>query len=481
MGMKEGLKKLSPYIWEVPKSGKMRVPARLFLSDKLMKDVEEGAIQQVANVASLPGIQKHALAMPDMHFGYGFPIGGVAALDYREGGLSPGGIGFDINCGVRVLRTNLMIDDVKPKVRNLLESIFTNVPSGVGKGGKLKLSSSQLDDVLEQGAGWAVKNGYGNDNDLAHLEENGCLKQADSKKVSQNAKSRGAPQLGTLGAGNHFLEIQVVNKIFIPDVAKSFGMEKEGQVMVMIHTGSRGLGHQVCTDYLEILEKAFQKELKDLPDRELVYAPSGTQQCEDYFKAMCCGANYAWANRQMINHWVRESMSRTLGRSEKDLGLEVIYDVAHNIAKVEEYDIGSEKKKVYVHRKGATRAFGPGRDEIPADYKGVGQPVLVPGSMGTASYILVGTKTAEEQSFSSVCHGAGRLESRSGALRSLRGEDVKNDLEKRGINVKAASWKVIAEEAPQVYKDVDEVVRVCHEAGLAKMVARLTPIGVVKG
>lgn len=481
MPLKQNLKKIGNVLWEFPKTVKMKVPARMFLSEKLLQDVEDGAIQQIINVASLPGIQKYALAMPDMHFGYGFPIGGVAALDYENGGLSPGGIGFDINCGVRFLRTNLLVKDVKPKIRNLLESIFTNIPSGVGKGGKLKLSGKQLDDVLEEGAGWAVKNGYGHTEDLRHLEEEGCLKEADANKVSQNAKSRGLPQLGTLGAGNHFLEIQVVNKIFLPEVAKVFGIDKEGQIMIMIHTGSRGLGHQVCTDYLEILEKAFQKELKELPDRELVYAPSGTRECENYFKAMCCGANYAWANRQMISHWIRESMVKTLGRSEKDIGLEVVYDVAHNIAKIEEYEIDGKKKKVFVHRKGATRAFGPGRDEIPNDYKNVGQPVIVPGSMGTASYILVGTKTAEDESFSSVCHGAGRMESRSGALRNLRGEQVKNELEKRGIDVKAASWKVIAEEAPQVYKDVDEVVRVCHEAGLAKMVARLVPIGVVKG
>lgn len=481
MGMKQNLKRIDNCVWEVPKTGKMKVPARIFLSQKLLDQVEDGAIQQVANVACLPGIQKHALAMPDMHFGYGFPIGGVAALDYKEGGLSPGGIGFDINCGVRILRTNLKEKDIKPNTRNLLESIFRNVPSGVGMSGKIKLSHSELDEALEKGAGWAVSKGYGNKNDIENLEENGCMKQADAKKVSGEAKKRGAPQLGTLGAGNHFLEIQVVDRIELPDEAKTMGIEREGQVCVMIHTGSRGLGHQVCTDYLQILERAFQNEIRELPDRELIYAPSGTKECDDYFSAMGCGANYAWANRQIITHWVRESMEKTLHIKEKDMGLETIYDVAHNIAKVEEYDIDGQKKKVFVHRKGATRAFGPGREEIPPKYRETGQPIIIPGSMGTASYLLAGTRKAEEHTFSSVCHGAGRLESRSGALRSLRGEDVKNALEKSGILVRAASWKVIAEEAPQVYKDVDEVVRVCSEAGIAKIVARLKPIGVVKG
>ena len=481
MAIKQNLRKISDYIWEVPKTGRMKVSSRIFLSQKLLDQVEDGAIQQVANVACLPGIQKHALAMPDMHFGYGFPIGGVAALDYNEGGLSPGGIGFDINCGVRLLHTTLSEHEVKPHVRELLESIFRNVPSGVGMSGKIRLSSSQLDEALENGAGWAVKQGYGNQEDLDNLEENGCMKNANPSLVSAEAKKRGAPQLGTLGAGNHFLEIQAVDRILMPEAALAMGIEKEGQVCIMIHTGSRGLGHQVCTDYLQILERAFQDEIRELPDRELIYAPSGTRECEDYFSAMGCGANYAWANRQIITHWVRESMEKTMRMKEKDMGLETVYDVAHNIAKIEEYEIEGKRKKLFVHRKGATRAFGPGREEIPAKYRGIGQPIIVPGSMGTASYLMVGTKKAEEETFSSVCHGAGRLESRSGALRSLRGEDVKNALEKKGILVRAASWKVIAEEAPQVYKDVDEVVRVCQQAGIGKIVARLRPIGVVKG
>ncbi|MEM5854311.1 MAG: RtcB family protein, partial [Candidatus Aenigmatarchaeota archaeon] len=374
IALKEKLKKIGPCLWELPKEAKpgMKVPAWLFLSEKLLKEVEEGAIEQAANVAFLPGIYKHSIALPDMHFGYGFPIGGVAALDYKEGGLSPGGIGFDINCGVRLLRTNLTVEQIRPKLKELLESIFQNVPSGVGEVGKIKLSFSELDEVLVKGARWAVDHGYGTEKDLEHLEEQGCMKGANPDKVSNEAKKRGAPQLGTLGAGNHFLEIQKVNKIFLPEVAKVFGIEREGQVCVMIHTGSRGLGHQVCTDYLRILESRFKDELKRLPDRELVYAPAGTQECEDYFSAMACAMNYAWCNRSMITHWVRESFVKVLGTKLEDIGLEVIYDVTHNTAKIEEYEIEGEKKKVYVHRKGSTRCFPPGHSDLPTDYRKVG-------------------------------------------------------------------------------------------------------------
>jgi len=480
--LKEKLKSVGPCKWELPKESKvgMRVPACLFLSDKLLKEVEEGAVEQIANVAFLPGIYKHSIALPDMHFGYGFPIGGVAALDFDDGGLSPGGIGFDINCGVRLLRTNLTVEQVKPKLKDLLESIFLNVPSGIGESGKIKLSFPELNKILVDGAKWAAEKGYGTEKDLEHLEEQGSMKGANPEKISSEAKRRGAPQLGTLGAGNHFLEIQVVDKIFLPEVAKVFGIEKPGQVMVMIHTGSRGFGHQVCTDYLRILESKFRGEIRKLPDRELVYAPAGTNECEDYFSAMAAAANYAWTNRSMIMHWVRESFVRTLGMKLEDIGLEVIYDVAHNIGKVEEHEIDGEKRKVYLHRKGATRAFPPQHTEIPKDHRRVGQAIILPGSMGTASYLLVGTETAKE-TFYSTAHGAGRLQSRSGALRNLRGEQVKADLEKRGILVRAASWKVIAEEAPQVYKEIDEVARVSDEAGIGKRVARLIPIGVCKG
>ncbi len=484
MGLKEKLKKVGDCQYELSKVAKpgMKVPALLFLSEKLLKQLEEGAIEQIANVAFLPGIYKHSIALPDMHFGYGFPIGGVAALDYEEGGLSPGGIGFDINCGVRLLKTNLIKKDVIPKLSDLIESIFRNVPAGVGRGGKVRLSNSRLkNEVLEAGAKWAVENGYGKERDLKFLEEGGCMKDANSNAVSEKALTRGAPQLGTLGAGNHFLEIQYVEKIYLPKIAKIFGINNENQVCVMIHTGSRGFGHQVCTDYLRILENAFRDKVKKLPDRELVYAPSGTKECDNYYQAMACAVNFAFCNRQMITHWVRESIIKTLNMNEEDAGLDVVYGVAHNVGKIEEHKVNGEKKKVYIHRKGATRAFGPGTSDIPEIYKDIGQPAIIPGSMGTGSYVLIGTEQAKDLTFSSVCHGAGRLMSRHKALKRFRGETVKQTLKERGILVRSASWKGIAEEAPRVYKDVDEVVRVCQEAGIAKIVAKLRPMGVVKG
>jgi tRNA-splicing ligase RtcB len=481
--MKERLKKVGPCTWELPADTKrgMRVPVWLFLSDKLLKEVEEGAIEQAANVACLPGIYKHSIALPDMHFGYGFPIGGVAALDAESGGLSPGGIGFDINCGIRLLRTNLLKKDVEVRMKELLEEIFHNVPSGVGKSGKISLKASELQEVLEEGARWAVEHGYGREGDLEHLEEGGCMSSANVDKISSKALKRGAPQLGTLGAGNHFLEIQVVDKIHRPEVAKSFGINREDQVCIMIHTGSRGFGHEVCTDYLRILESKFRSELKELPDRELVYAPAGTRDCADYFAAMSCAANYAWCNRQMITHWIRESMLSVLGMEEEEMGLETVCDVTHNIGKLEKHRIDGETKEVYIHRKGGTRCFGPGNPDIPADYRDVGQPVLVPGDMGSASYVLVGTEMAEDATFSSVCHGAGRVLSRRKALKRFNGKGVERDLAARGILVRAASKNVLAEEAPPVYKEISDVVDTCEEAGISKTVARLRPLGVVKG
>ncbi|MEM5798067.1 MAG: RtcB family protein [Candidatus Aenigmatarchaeota archaeon] len=479
--MKERLKRIEDCIWEYPKEGAMKVPAWFFVSEMLLRDIEEGAIQQAVNVATLPGIYKHSIALPDVHFGYGFPIGGVAALDAKEGGLSPGGIGFDINCGVRLLRTNLTINDIRQKIQALVEAIFKNVPSGVGRGGIVKLTSGQIREVLEKGAKWAVENGYGKEDDIRHLEEGGCMAQADASKVSNKAIERGMPQLGSLGAGNHFLEIQRVAEIYQPEIARVFGIERVDQICVMIHTGSRGLGHQVCTDYLSILESKFKSIVERLPDRELVYAPAGTKECEDYFKAMCCSANFAWANRQMITHWVRQAIISTLGMKEEDIGLQVVYDVAHNIGKLEKHSIDGKIREVFVHRKGGTRCFGPGSPDIPVDYQKIGQPVLVPGDMGSASYILVGTKKAEEETFSSVCHGAGRVLSRHGALKKYRGEKVKTELAQRGITVRSASWSVLAEEAPGVYKNIHEVVRVCEVAGLSKTVAKLVPVGVVKG
>lgn len=458
----------------------MKVPAWLFLSEKLLKQVEEGAIEQVANVSFLPGIYKHSIALPDMHFGYGFPIGGVAALDYENGGLSPGGIGFDINCGVRLLQTNLTESQVKPKLSQLIDSMFQNVPSGLGGKGKLRLTESELDSVLSNGAKWAVEKGYGKEKDLEFIESNGGIKEADSEKISTQAKKRGSPQLGTLGSGNHFLEIQKVDKIYLPEVAKTFGINQVGQICVMIHTGSRGLGHQVCTDYLRILENAFRNEISKLPDRELVYAPAKTKECDDYFSAMCGAANYAWCNRQVIMHWVRESMIKTLGIKEDGIGLELIYDVAHNIGKIETHEIDGKDVKVYIHRKGATRAFPPNHPELPKEHQKVGQAIILPGSMGTASYLLVGTENSKN-TFYSTAHGAGRVASRSAMIRKFRGEQIKSELERKGILVKAASWRGIVEEAPQAYKEIDEVARVSDEAGIGKRVCRFVPMGVIKG
>ncbi len=475
MSLKDRLVRVREGLYELPRSGCMKVPAWLFLSERLLRAVEEGAVRQIANVACLPGIHKRSVALPDMHFGYGFPIGGVAALDFEEGGLSPGGIGFDINCGVRLLRSDLTEADVRERLGELVEEIFRNVPSGVGSSGKIRLGPRELPEVLERGAEWAVEHGYGSRKDLERTEERGRMKGADASAVSRKAIERGASQLGSLGAGNHFLEVQRVERIFLPEIAEKFGITEEGQVCFMIHTGSRGLGHQICGDYLIKLERAFRKELSELPDRQLVYAPAGTEECRNYFSAMACAANFAWCNRQMITHWVRESVSRIFGEA----GIDVVYDVAHNIGKVEVHKIDGERRKVFVHRKGATRCFPPGSD-IPEEYSSVGQPVLVPGSMGTASYVLVGSPKAEE-TFYSVCHGAGRVLSRQSALRRFRGERIKSSLGSRGILVRSASWKVLAEEAPDVYKDIDEVVRVCEVAGISRTVAKLRPVGVIKG
>jgi tRNA-splicing ligase RtcB len=481
--MKEKLKQLSDVTWELPKGSVegMRVPALVFLSKKMMDALEEGALTQIANVATLPGIYKHSIALPDMHFGYGFPIGGVAALDIKEGGLSPGGIGFDINCGVRLLRSDLTVNDVRPKMRDIVEAMFRNVPAGVGKGGQLKLSKDVLKDAVERGSEWAVENGYGKKEDLEHTESGGRIREADSSKVSDKALSRGAPQLGTLGAGNHFLEAQRVAEIYEPEIARAWGIEKVDQVCFMIHTGSRGFGHQVCSDYIQILNDRFRDMVSKLPDRDLVYAPAGTQECEDYFKAMSCAANFAWANRQMIMHWVRESITQALGKPEADVGLDLVYDVAHNIGKVEKHNIDGTERTVYMHRKGATRCFGPGHPELSHDYQKTGQPVIVPGDMGTASYVLVGTKEAENVTFSSICHGAGRVMSRHEALKRFRGETVRQQLAQKGIYAKGASWKGIAEEAPGVYKDIHEVVDVCQKAGISRKIVRLEPLGVMKG
>lgn len=477
------LKKISNYTWELEKGSQecMRVPGRIYINRKLLKDVEDGALRQCANVACLPGILKYSIAMPDIHYGYGFPIGGVAAFDAEEGVISPGGVGFDINCGVRLLRTDLTVDDVKPRIKELTDHLFRNIPSGVGKHGKIKVSKTELDEVLRLGALWAVENGYGWKEDLEYIEENGRMRDADPRKVSDFAKKRGAPQLGTLGSGNHFLEVQVVDKIYDADIAKAYGITQEGQITVMIHSGSRGCGHQICSDYLGIMERAVKKYGISLPDRQLACAPATSPEAQDYFGAMQCGVNYGFANRQAIAHWTRESFEKIFGRDAEDLGLYTVYEVAHNIAKLEEHEVDGEKKKVYVHRKGATRAFGPESKGLPKKYMDHGQPVLIPGDMGSASYLLAGTEKAMMETFGSTCHGAGRKLSRAQAKKRFWGESVKQAMAEQGIYLRAASKPVIAEEAHGAYKDVSEVVESAHGAGISKLVVRMRPLGVAKG
>jgi tRNA-splicing ligase RtcB len=477
------LKLVSDYTWVIPKNFKecMNVDAIVFADDYLLKKMEEDlTLVQAANVACLNGVVKAVYVMPDGHQGYGFPIGGVAAMRYDDGVISPGGVGYDINCGVRLLRTNLSYNDVKDKVKDLIDEIFRNVPSGVGSTGKVRLSLSELDRVLEEGVEWAVGKGFGWYEDLDHIEERGRMEAADASKVSKVAKERGAPQLGTLGAGNHFLEVQVVDKIYAPDIAKKIGIEYEGQITVMVHTGSRGLGHQVASDYLMIMERAMKKYGINPPDRELAAVPINSREGEDYFAAMAAAANYAWTNRQMITHWVRESFARVFKRDPSELGLETVYDVAHNIAKIEEHTVDSKTLKLVVHRKGATRAFPPGHPDIPKDHKDVGQVVLIPGSMGSASYVMVGIPEGA-RTFYSAAHGAGRWMSREAAIRRYRPTEVEAELSRAGIYLRAATKSVISEEAPGAYKDVDRVALVSHKVSIAKLVARLRPIGVTKG
>ncbi len=479
MAVMEKVKKISEDVWEVPRDYKpgMNVPGRIFLSDQLMEGLEQDTLEQVANTATLPGIQKYAMAMPDAHPGYGFPIGGVAAFDMSTGVISPGGVGFDINCGVRLLRSQLTQEQVRPHANDLINSLYEAVPSGLGSESKFRVNESQLLEVFRTGARWAVENGYGVKEDLEHCEENGEMKGADPAKVSKKARERGRPQLGTLGSGNHFLEIQYVDKIYDETVAKAFGL-KEGQVTVMIHCGSRGAGHQICTDFLKVMEQASRQYNITLYDRQLACAPLSSPQAQDYFAAMACGANYAWANRQVISHWVREAFKKYY---KSDVQMDLLYDVAHNVAKFEEHTVDGKQMKLCVHRKGATRAFAPGRPEVPIAYREVGQPVIIPGSMGSASYVLVGTHKGMELTFGSTCHGAGRVMSRHEALRDIRGNEVKRELLARGIIVKAPKDSAIAEEAPEVYKDIDNVVDVVDRLGISKKVARLRPMAVAKG
>jgi tRNA-splicing ligase RtcB len=471
------LRKINEYTWEIPKSGNMKVPAIIYASAPLLDTIKHDlTLHQAKNVACLRGIQRTAYVMPDGHQGYGFPIGGVAVFDMDEGVISPGGVGYDINCGVRLLRTDYSEGDIREKRKELLAEIFKEVPAGVGKGGITRLSRHVLEEVCVKGAEWAVENGYGKKEDLVKTEEYGKMKEADTSYLSRRAIERGIPQLGTLGAGNHFLEIQKVTKIYDQQVAPVFGINSEGQILVMIHCGSRGLGHQVASDFIRSMEDKFGT--KGLPDRELINAPIRSTLGQQYYKSMCAAVNYAFANRQMIAHWVRDVFAKVMGSSE---GMSQVYDVCHNVAKFEKHKINEQSKEVCIHRKGATRSFGPGREEIPDVYRSVGQPVLIPGSMGTASYILVGTKEAEKISFGSTAHGAGRMMSRHEARRRFRGEKIKQELESKGIELESTSWRGVAEEASQAYKNVDEVVKVSHEVGIGRLVARVVPVGVMKG
>ena len=478
------LTRVDDYRWMIPETYKtgMRVPGMIYASQEMLEAMrDEQTPEQVANVAFLPGIVGYSLAMPDIHWGYGFPIGGVAAMDVSKGVVSPGGVGYDINCGVRLLRTALSEDEVRPRMGQLVNGLFSDVPSGLGSEGKIRVGRTEINELMVEGARWAVRRGLGSEEDLEVTEENGCMRGADPGKVSERAAKRGGPQAGTLGSGNHFLEIQAVREIFDPEAAGVMGINEPGQVLVLIHTGSRGFGHQVCTDHLRVMEQAVSRYGIKLPDRQLACAPVESPEGRDYLAAMACAANYAWANRQCIAHWVRECFSRVLGKGPEKLGMKQVYDVAHNIAKIEEHMVDGRKVRVCVHRKGATRAFPAGHKDTPDRYRGIGQPVLVPGDMGRCSFIAVGTQKAMEETFGSTCHGAGRTLSRGAARRSMDGGDVIRELERRGIEVKAENIHSLAEEASHAYKDVTEIIEVVHRAGISKKVAMTVPLGIIKG
>lgn len=478
------LERIDNYTWRIPKyKPGMRVTGIVFANKNLLEKIQtDRTLQQCTNVAHLPGIYKYSITLPDGHEGYGFPIGGVAATDYDEGVISPGGVGYDINCGVRLLTTNLSEQDIRPKLPQLTNAIFENVPCGLGSRRKdFRVTVHDLERLVMEGVQWIIDQGLGWSEDAEHCEEHGCMKNADPDKVSTTAKNRGLRQVGTLGSGNHFLEIQKVDKIYDAETAKTLGIGHEGQVTLMIHCGSRGFGHQVCSDYLRVMERAVHKYNIVLPDRELACAPGNSKEAQDYYQAMACAANYAFANRQAIMHWVRQSFQQVFKEDPERFGLKLVYDVAHNIAKIETHKVNGKRRKVWVHRKGATRAFPPGRPEIPADYRAVGQPVLIPGSMGTSSWLLVGAEKAMQISFGSTAHGAGRMLSRRAAKRRFWGGDVKKALEKRGISVRAASSVVLAEEADPSYKNVDIVVEVSDKIGIATKVVRFVPLAVVKG
>ncbi|MEW6027064.1 MAG: RtcB family protein [Planctomycetota bacterium] len=479
------LNKITDYLWEIPQSaqGCMNVPGRIYASGKLLEIVgEDKSPEQVANVACLPGIVNYSLAMPDIHWGYGFPIGGVAAFDIEKGGIiSPGGVGYDINCGVRLMRTNLFARDIQAKLKEIISALYYAIPSGIGSAGAIpKLNPEEERRLLTEGAKWAIEKGYGYKEDLAHIEDNGVIPGADPSIVSETAIKRGLPQVGTLGSGNHFLEIDRVAEIYRPEIARVFGLESD-MIVIQIHSGSRGLGYQVCDDYVRKLLKAAQKYGINLPDRQLACAPVKSDEGREYLSAMACAANYAWVNRQVMMHLAREALMKTLDLNPKELGAELIYDVCHNIAKIEEHIVGGTTKKLCVHRKGATRAFAPHHPAVPKDYQAIGQPVLVPGDMGRNSFLCVGTDEAMKNTFGSTCHGAGRVASRSAMLRSTRGRNLFREMEAMGVLVMAKSRESLAEEMPAAYKDVTDVVEVMEEAGISKKVARFKPLGVIKG
>ena len=478
------LKQIDDYRWELPQDYKpgMRVPALIFADRAMIQQLEgDQAIEQAANVATLPGIVGRSLAMPDIHWGYGFPIGGVAAMRVEDGVVSPGGVGFDINCGTRVITTSLREEEVRPILKELVNQLYRDAPAGLGGHGFLRLKHHELEQLMVQGAGWMVEHGYGEPADLDATESRGCLPDADPGEVSERARQRGLAQLGTLGSGNHFLEVQVVDEIFDQEAARAFRLEGPGQVVVFFHCGSRGFGHQVCQDYLRVMEKAVTKYKIELPDKQLACAPISSPEGKAYLGAMAAAANFAWANRQGITHQIRRAMMKVTGRRQEDLGLHLLYDVAHNIAKIERHRINGKEMTVCVHRKGATRAFPAGHQEIPERYQQVGQPVLIPGDMGRYSFLAVGTERAMAETWGSTCHGAGRVRSRGSAKRLLAGVNIAQRLADQGIVVRAQNPRALAEEASEAYKDVATVIDVVEHAGISRKVARMRPIGVIKG
>jgi len=478
------LKKVDDLTWEVPVeyNRHMRVPARVYADESLLNMIKrDDTLVQAVNITQLPGIQKYGITLPDGHQGYGFPIGGVAAFDSEEGIITPGGVGYDINCGVRLMRTDLTYKEVKPKAQELIDRIFRLVPCGVGVGGRIRVSTSQLDRAVSEGVDWAISEGYGWDGDSEHMEEGGCMREANTDKISNRAKKRGSSQLGTLGAGNHFLEIARVREVFDEGVAKTFGITEQDQIVCWIHTGSRGYGHQIATDYIRIMDRAVRKYGIRIPSRELACAPLKSREAEDYYEAMSCAVNWAFLNRHVIMHHVRTAFEETFKRSADDMGMKLVYGMTHNTAKRETHVIDGRRRDVVVHRKGASRAFGPGRADLPDDYKSTGQPVLLVGTMGTASYLLVGTDKGEEMSFASTAHGAGRLMSRTGARRRFQAREIVQQLKRKGIVVKAASGRILEEESPESYKDVHRVADVSHYLGLGRKVMVSVPVAVAKG